>query len=137
MQQRYDYYHGMVSNEWGRLESFQLLNASNKVMLDNHKVAVRNYFSQNNSFTHVDWARNGEFAVQVVNYIGSIYNNSYIKSEVSLLKAINSEYRRLKTNDPDNFHKSSRYSELALVLNKLKTCSTSEIGNLAVTYGLW
>jgi hypothetical protein len=137
LQQRYNYYYGMINNEWGRLEEFDLLNESNRIILNNHKIDVRNYFAQNNGFTYVDWAQNGQFAVQVVNYIGAIYNYSSIKNEISLLKAINSEYRRLKQNNPDNFHKSTRYSELALVLNKLKSCSTSEIGNLAVTYGLW
>jgi hypothetical protein len=137
LQQRYDYYHKMISNEWGRLEDFDLLNANNKVTLNNHKIAVRDFFAQNSGLSRIDWAQNGAYAVEITNWIGSIYNNKSIKSEISLLKAINSEYRRLKNNDPDNFHKSSRYSELALVLNKLKTCSTSEIGNLAVTYGLW
>ena len=137
LQQRYDYYHGMISNEWGRLENFELLNASNKATLNNHKITIRNYFAQNNQFTHVDWAQNGQFAIEVVNYISGIYNYSSIKSEISLLKAINTEYNRLKRTDPDNFHKSTRYNELATVLGKLKTCSTSEIGNLSVTYGLW
>jgi hypothetical protein len=137
LQQRYDYYHNMVSNEWGRLENFELLNASNKITLNNHKITIRNYFAQNNNFSYVDWAQNGQFAVDVVNYISSIYNNSYIKSEINLLKAINSEYYRLKRTDPDNFYKSTRYNELATVLTKLKTCSASDIGNLSVTYGLW
>jgi hypothetical protein len=137
LQQRYDYYYKMVNNEWGRLENFELLNASNKVTLNNQKIIIRNYFAQNNYFTYVDWAQNGQFAVSIVNYISGIYNNSNIKSEINLLKAINSEYNRLKSTDPDNFHKSTRYNELATVLGKLKTCSASEIGNLAVTYGLW
>jgi hypothetical protein len=137
MQARYDYYYKMINNEWGKLEEFDLINSNNKTTLNNHKIAIRNYFKNNNSFTHVDWARNGDFALKIVKYIGNIYNNTDIKSEISLLKAINNEYYRLKKSDPDNFHKSTRYGELMTVLGKLKYCSTSEIGTLSANYGLW
>lgn len=137
LQQRYDYYHGIISNEWGRLNNFELLNSYNRQLLNNHKIEVQNYFYSNNQFTHVDWARNGQFAVQIVNYIGSIYNVKSIKSEISLLKAIRYEYYRLKNEYPSTFHKSTRYYELAEALNKLKSCSPSEIDAIAFKYGLW
>ena len=138
MQARYDYYFKMMSNEWGKLEEFDLINSTNKTILNNHKVEVRNYFKKNeNNFTHVDWARNGDFALKIVKYVGSIYNNTGIKSEIKLLTAINNEYYRLKKSNPDSFHKSARYGELMTVLGKLKYCSTSEIGSLSADYGLW
>lgn len=138
MQARYDYYYKMINNEWGKLEQFDLINSTNKTTLNNHKVEIRNYFKINeNNFRNVDWAQNGNLALNIVKYVGSIYNNTNIKSEILLLKAINNEYYRLKKSDPDNFHKSTRYGELMTVLDKLKYCSTSEIATLSVNYGLW
>ena len=137
MQARYDYYYKMINNEWGKLEEFDLINSTNKTTLNNHKIEIRNYFKNNNGLTHVDWAQNGDFALKIVKYVGSIYNNTDIKSEIKLLTAINNEYYRLKKSNPDSFHKSSRYGELMTVLGKLKYCSTSEIGSLSADYGLW
>jgi hypothetical protein len=138
MQARYDYYYNMINNEWGKLEEFDLINSNNKTTLNNHKVEIRNYFKINeNNFRNVDWAQNGNLALNIVKYVGSIYNDTDIKSEITLLKAINNEYYRLKKSDPDNFHKSTRYGELITVLGRLKYCSTSEIGSLSVEYGLW
>ena len=131
LQKRYDYYHGMVSNEWGRLENFELLNASNKVTLNNHKITIRNYFDQNNKFTHVDWAQNGQFAVELVNRISAIYNNSNIKNEISLLQSCQTELSRIKNKDPDNYLYSKRYQSIMKTLEKLKNCSTSEIQGLS------
>ena len=138
MQERYDYYYNMMNNEWGKLEKFDLINYSNKTTLNNHKVEIRNYFKNNkNILTNINWAQNGQFALKIVDYVGSIYSNSAIKSEVLLLKAIDNEFYRLKKSNPDSFHKSTRYAELLTVLNKLESCSTSEIKSLSTTYGLW
>lgn len=136
LQQKFDFYKGMVEKEYGRLMSFDLLNESNRLTLNAHKVLVRIYFEQND-MSRVDWSQNSNFAHQLVNYISSIYNFAEIKSEISLLKAVYAEYNRLKAADPDNFYKSARYNELGLVLTTLKTCNPSEIGKLAFTYGLW
>jgi hypothetical protein len=91
----------------------------------------------NNYYRSVDWAANGAKAENLCTWISDVFNIPEIKSEIQLLKAVNSEYMRLKNSYPDDFYKRDRYKELTTVLSTLQTCNPSEISNLSLKYGLW
>lgn len=137
LQARYDYYWDMLNNSWASVKNCTLINEYNIAKTNNKKIAIQNKMTANDNYKHVDWAANGAFAESLSAWITDVFNDSGVKSEIKLLKAINSEYRRLKKTYPDDFYKKDRYLELSSVLTTLKTCLPSEIDNLSMKYGLW
>ena len=133
LQARYDYNHQWCSNEYWRVKDLNLINTKNISTLNNYKN------------TRLTWVYNAikswnlgvnQNANTIINYCSEIFTYSYIKDEIKLLKAINLEIFNLKEDNPGEYHRTKRYSELGLVLEKLKSCDSSEISSLAWEYGL-
>jgi hypothetical protein len=137
LQARYDYYHGMINKAWGKVHNFHCINETNEKKITNKDIEINNYMIANGYFTHVDWAQNGSFAVKICEWMTDVFNNTYVKNEIKLLQAINTEYWRLKKTYPDDFYKRDRYFDLCKAIEELKTCSTSEIENISSNYGLY
>jgi hypothetical protein len=134
LQARYDYNHQWCSNEYYAVKNLTLVNNMNRSILTNYKNQ------------RLPWVYNAiktwnlgvdQNAYKIINYCSEIFNYQYIKDEISLLKAINSEIIRLKNSMPEKFHLSSRYKELAIVLSELNQCSSRDISSLAWKYGLF
>ncbi len=133
LQSRYDYYHSIVSEEYHKLNGLTLINRENQETLQAYKEKRLNWIVAN--IKKIDFT-NVNYSNKTINYLCEIYSYPSIKSELSLLKAINLEIKRLAYKYPGEYHKTERYKELGLVLSKLANCSTSEIGRLAWDYGL-
>ena len=136
LQARYDYYWNMMNNAWGKVRSCELINKYNNQRVRNKDREIENYLIANNHFRNVDYAQNGDFAIRMSNWMTDIFNDSNIKAEIKLLQAIHNEYYRLKRTYPDDFYKRDRYLELGKVLNLIAECSPSQIGTIAMEYGL-
>lgn len=138
LQGRHDYYKRMVSDAWGSIRKFALINNYNNGVISKDLKEVEDWFAQNRyMLSQVDWARNGSYAENITNWISYTYDRPTIKSEVKLLNSINAEYNRLKNQYPDDFYKKPRYNELGLVLKLLESCDSDKIGELAMKYGLF
>ncbi len=137
LQARYDYYWKMINNAWGKVKNCTLINTYNNEKLKNKNIAINQDMISHNHYNNVDLAANGAFAEKLSSWITDVFNDSGIKAEIQLLKAINTEYYRLKNTYPDDFYKRDRYIELTTVLTILQTCDPKEIGNLSTKYGLW
>lgn len=133
MQGNYDYNHAKCSKEYWKLKKLQLVNESNKAQLDSYRNVVLPKVEQ--SIRTVDLTLSSNTG-KMLNYICKIYEHKPIMDEINLLGAIDKELRRLYLKDPDTFHKSARYKEMGLVLNRLATCSWDQIPKLAFEYGL-
>jgi hypothetical protein len=131
LQARYDYNYNRVSGEYTRLWHLELINETNKAIFKDYKDVI----SRNVDTKDVNWGIDAN-ADAWITYITQPFNVESIKNEIKLLQKINAEINRIKRTDPDNFYKSKRYTEMAEVLNKLKSCSISEISNIAWKYGL-
>lgn len=75
---------------------------------------------------NIDWSVNRKYAEYWRNYFLKIYDNQSVKSELQLLKEINSELLRLKAEYPGRFHKTERYKEIFDAINELKRIGKSE-----------
>ena len=137
LQARYDYYYGMISDAWGRVQNFRLVNTSNNYKLERKNIDITNFVNSNHGLRYVDWAANGDYAISTANWMTDIFNDSSIKAEIKLLKAISRELLRLKSNYPDDYYKRERYFEIGKVLRLLESSYPSEISDLAMTYGLF
>lgn len=137
MQARYDYYYKMINNSWGTVYNCKLINEYNNELIKLKCNVIQAKMNANNSYRNIDLAKNGAFAENLSAWMTDIFNLPEIKNEIELLKAINSEYMRLKNSYPDDFYKRERYQELITVLSMLQTCKPKEINNLQLKYGLW
>jgi hypothetical protein len=133
LQARYDYYHSVISNEYYKLKDLTLINKTNQATLQSYKNQRLNWVYNAGSTWDLGNSTN---STNIINYCCEIYSYPSIKNELSLLKAINSEINRLKRDYPGEYHKTERYKELGIVMDKLANCSTSEISQLAWDYGL-
>lgn len=134
MQARYDYYYSMVNTAWGKVRDCELINKVNNGVVRRHDREIESYLKP---YSRVDWARNGDAAIKIRNWILSVFDLQNIKTEIQVLQAINKEYNRLKRSYPDDFHKRDRYFELGKVLKLIETCSPNEVGDLGMQYGLF
>jgi hypothetical protein len=136
LQARYDYYYNMMNNAWGKVRYCELINKYNNQKIRDKDREIENYLIANNHFRHVDLAQNGDFAIKMSKWMTDVFNDSNIKAEIKLLQSVHNEYYRLKRTYPDDFHKRDRYFELGKVLNLIVDCSPSQIGKIAMEYGL-
>lgn len=136
LQARYDAAHNLISGAWGKVAYTDLINTQNKSTLKAWEKKVEN-FLKNDWPRNYNWAQNPSKATEVSTWVLSVFNRSYIKSEIVLLKEVDSEIRRLKRSHPGTWHKTERYREIITAINKLRTCQTSQIQNISAQYGLF
>lgn len=134
LQERYDYYYSMINNAWGKVRYCELINVHNNLKMREHDKEVGIYLQ---NFSRVDWAANGNLAIQIRDWIISIFNNKHIKAELNVLQAINREYYRLKRKYPEDFYKRGRYLELGKVLKLIEQCEPSKVAEIGMEYGLF
>lgn len=136
-QARYDYYHNMINTAWKAIKNANFINNKNRFYLAKKNSYVENDMRENNQYKHVDLSVNGDFANSYSEWITDVFNIPSVKAEVKLLKAVYSEYYRLKNNYPNDFHLRDRYKELLYALDELVDCSPDKIGEISIRYGLW
>ena len=136
LQARYDAAHNLINGSWGKVKYTELINTSNKTILKNWDNQVTN-FLKNGWPNGFDFGRSPSKAQEVSNWVLSIFNNEYIKDELTLLKEVDREIRRLKRDHPGVWHKTERYKEIATAINLLRSCELKEIQNLSAKYGLF
>jgi hypothetical protein len=124
----------MINKAWGEVRYCELINIHNNLKLRQHDREVENHLQK---FRGVDWGANGNLAIQLRDWITSIFNDANVKAELKVLQAINNEYYRLKRTYPDDFYKRDRYLELGKVLKLIEKCAPSEIGSIGMEYGLF
>jgi uncharacterized protein (TIGR02145 family) len=133
MQARYDYYHGLVSNEYFKLKDFSVINQGNQRILEDYKNQRLNWVYNAGSNWDLGVPDN---AISILNYCTEIYSFSTIKEEILLLKQVNREIKRLKAQYPNDFYNTQRYADLSAAIKELYNCAPSEISNLSWRYGL-
>jgi hypothetical protein len=133
LQARYDYYHSVISIEYYKLKDLNLINKKNKETLLSFQNNRLSWIYKACSTWDLSNSTNSNY---IINYCCEIYSYPSIKNEISLLSSINSEINRLKRDYPGEYHKTERYKELGIVMDKLTNCSISEIGQMSWDYGL-
>ena len=131
-QAQYDANLKKINGEWGKLMSLELINETHKTMLIQYKSTISKEIKTNCNGDLSD----DSYANSWLTYISQVFNIETIRNEIILLQKINQEFQRLKNNNPDNFHKSVRYSEMCNALSLLKKCDIREINTISVKYGL-
>lgn len=127
MQARYDKNHAIISKEWGKLLSLDLINITNKATLKQHQETISAEIKMNCKGD----LGNQAYADGWINYVTQTFRIPSIKDEILLLQSCQSELNRIKYKDPDNYLYSTRYKSIMKTLDLLKNCSTSEIKNLS------
>jgi hypothetical protein len=134
LQSKFDYNYKLVNDAYNTVAYQEFVNPHNKYLISNWNNQVEEYVQQLNN---VNWARTGDYAVRVKNWILQIYDEPSIKSEIILSQAIHYELIRLKYENPGSFHKTDRYFELMKAINELKTCNQYKISDISYKYGLF
>ena len=134
LQSKFNYNYKLVNDAYNTVAYQEFINPDNKLIISKWNVQVENYVQKLNN---VDWARTGDYAERVKNWILQIYDEPSIKSEIILSQAIHYELIRLKRDNPESFHKSDRYFELMKEINELKTCDKYKISDISLKYGLF
>jgi hypothetical protein len=128
MQGRFDYYHEIVSVEYGKLKDFKLINEYNQASLQAYK--DQRLYEIYNAGSTWDLSITAN-AQKLISYCTEIYSDPFIKSEILLLQSCKTEIDRIKYKDPDNYIYSKRYKSILKTLDLLKSCKPSEISNLS------
>jgi hypothetical protein len=127
MQARYDKNHAIISKEWGKLLSLDLINLNNKATLKQHQETISAEVKMNCKGD----LGNQAYADGWIEYVTQTFRIQSIKDEILLLQSCQNELTRIKYKDPDNYLYSKRYKSIMKTLDLLKNCSTSEIKNLS------
>jgi hypothetical protein len=127
MQARYDKNHAIISKEWGKLLSLELINITNKSTLKQYQETISAQVKMNCKGD----LGNQAYADGWIEYITQIFRIQTIKDEILLLQSCQRELNRIKYKDPDNYIYSKRYKSIMKTLDLLKNCSTSEIKYLS------
>ncbi len=127
MTERYEENHAIISKEWGKLMSLDLINLTNKSTLKQHQETI-SAAVKNNCKGDLG---NQAYADEWIEYVTQTFKIQSIKYEILLLQSCQSELNRIKYKDPDNYIYSKRYKSIMKTLDLLKNCSPSEIKNLS------
>lgn len=133
MQGRFDYYHAIISEEYGKLQNLTMVNETNQATLQEFRNQRLQFIYNAGSTWDLSKTSN---ANQIINYCCEIYTYPGVAAELKLLRNMSYEIGRLKYANPNTYYTSDRYKELGDVLTKLKTCPSSEIHSLAWNNGL-
>lgn len=128
LQARYDQNRKVIEEEYGRVWYLELINKSNKATLNKYKSTIKAEIDAKAGYA--DFSKSS-VTDSWVNFISQPFRISSIKDEIKLLQSCQKELNRIKYQDPDNYIYSKRYKSIAQTLEKLKTCSSSEIKNLS------
>lgn len=143
-QSRYDNGYYFITNESSKLFHLQLINKTNKEYLRNYIDKLRPILA--NQFNNLDWSLNENISYGyklISNYINGTWTingtptSNPIVDEIKLLQKINSEYFRLKNNNPDSFYYSKRWIEIKNLLIELENCEISQIPFLGQKYNIY
>jgi len=128
LQAKYDQNRKVVEKEYGKLWSLELINNSNKATLQNYKVTIK---AELDAYSGSADFSKSSVTDEYISFISQPFRISSIKDEIKLLQSCQTELNRIKLKDPDNYIYSERYKSIVQTLDKLKTCSPSEIKNLS------
>lgn len=134
LQARYDRGFDAVKFEWEKLRDLNMINYYTNSKVNDYRKQVSAWLELNGS--KIDYGY-GDNASRVVNYITGVYKIPGVKDELKLLQSINREIKRLKSQNPDGFHNSTRYKEIMNVISELRNCNISDFGDIAYKYGLF
>lgn len=143
-QSRYDNGYYFITNESSKLFHLQLINKKNKEYIKNYIDKLRPTLA--NQFNNLDWSlsENISYGYKLIsNYINGTWTingtptSNPIVDEIKLLQKINSEYFRLKNNNPDSFYYSKRWIEIKNLLIELENCEISQIPYLGQKYNIY
>tara|TARA_B110000467_G_C18121793_1_gene368302 strand:+ start:125 stop:715 length:591 start_codon:yes stop_codon:yes gene_type:complete len=136
LQARYDAAYDLINSAWGKVKYTELINTQNKSTLSSWNTQVQN-FLRNDWPRSYNWGKNPSKATEVATWVLSVFNRAYIKSEIILLKEVDSEIKRLKRAHPGAWHKTERYKEISTAINLLRTSHPNQIQNISAKYGLF
>lgn len=120
--------------EYRKLRDLKLINKVQNDWVTTVKKEILKNFENNGA--GVDFSISNNY-YSSLSYLTWVYDQMYIRDELSLLQEISTTITRLKRDFPYSFYEHKRYKEMMSCLYKLENCKPEDISKLTVEYSLF